>query len=77
MFHSAALASIHRIFRGPHQARGQAVYSSLSFGLGGTLGGLGGGVAWERFGAGWTFSAAAVCAFAGMVALAVARPRAA
>ncbi|MPZ43498.1 MAG: MFS transporter [Betaproteobacteria bacterium] len=75
VFHSAALARVQEFFRGPNASRGQAVYSSLSFGLGGTLGGLGSGVAWERVGAGWTFSAAALCALLGLVLLAAVRPR--
>jgi len=75
VFHSAALASIHRLFRGPNQARGQAVYSSLSFGLGGTLGGLGSGMVWQPWGPAATFVAAAACALAGFALLAAASPR--
>lgn len=68
-FHSAALASVHRWFQGQNKARGQAVYSSLSFGLGGTLGGLASGAAWEQLGGAFTFGAAAGCALAGLVLL--------
>lgn len=68
-FHAAALGYVHRFFRGRNQARGQAIYTSLTFGLGGTLGGLYAGYAWERLGAGITFSGAALCAFAGMLIL--------
>lgn len=68
-FHAAALGYVHRFFRGRNQARGQAIYTSLTFGLGGTLGGLYAGYAWERLGAGVTFSGAALCAFAGMLIL--------
>ena len=68
-FHAAALGYVHRFFRGRNQARGQAIYTSLTFGLGGTLGGLYAGYAWERLGAGLTFSGAALCAFAGMLIL--------
>ncbi len=68
-FHAAALGHVHHLFRGRNQARGQAIYTSFVFGLGGTLGGLYAGYAWERFGAGFTFSGAAVCAFAGMLIL--------
>lgn len=68
-FHAAALGYVHRFFRGRNQARGQAIYASLTFGLGGTLGGLYAGYAWERLGAGITFSGAALCAFAGMLIL--------
>jgi PPP family 3-phenylpropionic acid transporter len=74
-FHSVALASVHRLFRGRNQARGQAVYSSLSFGLGGTLGGLGSGVAWEWLGPSGTFGAAAACAALGLFVLWVWYPK--
>lgn len=74
VFHSAALASVHRLFRGPNQARGQAVYSGLSFGLGGALGGLGSGLVWVPWGASGTFVAAAACAGLGWLLLARARP---
>jgi PPP family 3-phenylpropionic acid transporter len=68
-FHSAALATVHGLFRGRNQARGQAVYSSLSFGLGGTLGGLGSGVAWEWLGPSGTFATASACALLGLIVL--------
>ena len=68
-FHAAALGFVHRFFRGRNQARGQAIYTSLTFGLGGTIGGLYAGYAWEHFGAVYTFAGAAACAFAGMLIL--------
>ncbi len=73
VFHSAALASVHKLFRGPNQARGQAVYSGLSFGLGGALGGLGSGLVWESWGPSATFFAAAVSAGLGWLLLARSR----
>jgi PPP family 3-phenylpropionic acid transporter len=75
VFHSAALASIHRLFRGRNQARGQATYSSLSFGLGGTLGGLGSGWVWQPWGATGTFAAASACALLGFALLLAAGAR--
>jgi PPP family 3-phenylpropionic acid transporter len=66
-FHAAAIGIVHRLFRGRHQARGQAIYGSLTYGVGGTLGSLASGYAWERLGAGPTFSLAAVAAGLGMV----------
>ncbi len=47
-FHSASMAAIHRIFTGPHQARGQTLYTSISYGAGGTIGGLASGFVWEH-----------------------------
>jgi PPP family 3-phenylpropionic acid transporter len=61
-YHASALTLVHRYFRGRNQARGQALYNSLAFGVGGSLGSLYSGVAWEGLGAGWTFSLAAACA---------------
>jgi len=68
-FHAAAIGVVHKLFRGRHQARGQAIYGSLAFGLGGTIGGLASGYAWERLGAASTFSLGAACALAGMLIL--------
>lgn len=61
-YHAAAVALIHQHFRGRHQARGQALYTSLSYGVGGTLGGLVSGVTWQGLGADWTFTLAAASA---------------
>ncbi len=68
-FHAAAIGVIHKLFRGRHQARGQAIYGSLAFGLGGAIGGFASGYGWERLGPAITFSLAAACAFAGMLIL--------
>jgi PPP family 3-phenylpropionic acid transporter len=61
-YHAAAMALVHRWFTGRIQARGQAVYNSISFGIGGSLGSLYSGAVWDGFGAGVTFSIAAACA---------------
>lgn len=61
-FHAAAIGVVHRLFRGRHQARGQAIYGSLAYGLGGTVGGLASGYAWSGLGAGPTFTLAGLCA---------------
>ncbi len=62
-YHASALALVHRHFIGKNQARGQALYNSLAFGVGGTLGSLYSGAVWDRIGSGWTFSLASLCAF--------------
>ena len=69
-FHAAAIGIVHRLFRGRHQARGQTIFGSLSYGVGGTLGSLASGYAWEPLGAALTFSAASACALAGMLLIA-------
>jgi PPP family 3-phenylpropionic acid transporter len=61
-YHAAAVALVHHHFRGRHQARGQGLYTSLSYGVGGTLGGLGSGLTWETPGPAWTFTLAAASA---------------
>ena len=63
-FHAAAIGVVHKLFRGRHQARGQAIYGSLAYGFGGAIGGLASGYAWEGLGAGPTFALAAACALA-------------
>jgi PPP family 3-phenylpropionic acid transporter len=68
VFHASAIDLIHRLFRGRHQVRGQALYASVSFGAGGALGNLGSGYLWDGVGASVTYSAAAgLCALAFMV----------
>lgn len=61
-FHAAAIGVVHRLFRGRHQARGQAIYGSLAYGFGGTIGGLASGYAWNGLGAGLTFTLGGACA---------------
>jgi MFS transporter, PPP family, 3-phenylpropionic acid transporter len=69
-FHAAAIGLVHRLFRDRHQARGQAIYGSLTFGIGGAVGSLASGYAWQPLGAALTFSAASACALAGMLLVA-------
>lgn len=68
-FHASALGYVNRFFGGRHQARGQALYTSLAYGVGGTVGGIYAGSAWEKLGPNLTFTGAALCAFAGMLIL--------
>lgn len=50
IYHVASISLIHRYFPGRLQGRGQALYSSLSFGLGGALGSIMSGYAWNALG---------------------------
>lgn len=59
VFHAAAIQLIHGYFPGRLQGRGQALYSSLSFGLGVAVGSVISGAAWESLGAAPTFLLAA------------------
>jgi len=64
--HIAAMMAVHYFFRGRHQAKGQAFYTSFTFGVGGTLGGIFSGYAWEWLGPGFTFSISAAAALVGL-----------
>jgi len=65
--HASAIAAVNLWFPGRAQGRGQALYSSLSFGAGGLLGALISGRAWDSWGAGWVFSLASLFALAGFL----------
>jgi PPP family 3-phenylpropionic acid transporter len=59
-----------QIFRGRNQARGPAIYTSLGYGLGGTIGTIMAGFSWETLGAGWTFTFAALAALLALIVVA-------
>jgi len=46
LYHAIAIYLVHRLFTGSHQGRGQALYSSISFGAGGAIGSLASGYLW-------------------------------
>lgn len=64
VYHASAIQLIHRLFRARHQHRGQALYSSMSFGVGGALGSLYSGYLWEHAGPASIYIAAAAAALA-------------
>jgi len=69
IYHAAAIQLFNKYFTGRHQGRGQALYSSMSFGLGGAVGALISGYTWETVGAGISFTiAAGLSVIAGFVA---------
>lgn len=61
-FHASAIHLVHHYFSGRTQGRGQALYSSLSFGAGGAAGSLLSGMLWSSSGPGITYGLAAVSA---------------
>lgn len=63
--HSASVATLQRWFSGPLQARGQALFTSISYGLGGTIGGLVLGGFWDTFGAQSVYLIAAMFSLGG------------
>jgi len=69
-FHAAGMQMVYRFFVGKHQHRGQAVYSTVAFGVGGAVGSYYSGHTWETLGPGLTFAiAAGAAALAFVVAL--------
>lgn len=76
VYHAVAIHLVHQLFVGRNQGRGQALYSSLSFGAGGAVGSLVAGYAWTGVGAQWTYVFAAGASALAFV-LAVRRVRAA
>jgi PPP family 3-phenylpropionic acid transporter len=66
--HSSSVATLQRWFSGPLQARGQALFISISYGLGGTLGGLLLSACWDTFGAQLVYVIAALMSGCGLVA---------
>ena len=70
--HALAMELLNRLFARGLQGRGQALYSSLSFGAGGALGSAAAGWLWAGIGAdGAWLAAAAMAAVGGAVALAI------
>jgi PPP family 3-phenylpropionic acid transporter len=65
-FHAASVAAVQKLFPGSLHARGQALYSSLSYGLGGLAGTLLAGWTWDALGPALTFSISAVFGLAGL-----------
>jgi PPP family 3-phenylpropionic acid transporter len=48
LYHAVMIFLIHSLFTGSHQGRGQALYSSISFGAGGAAGALFSGYLWAE-----------------------------
>lgn len=67
VYHAAAISLIHVAFPGRLQGRGQALYSSLSFGLGGAVGAIISGYLWDGIGKSAVYVFAACCAGAGFL----------
>jgi PPP family 3-phenylpropionic acid transporter len=63
--HSACISLVSRWFPGRLRGRGQALYTTLGYGLSGLLGGVGGGWLISHLGFAAVFWAAALCALAG------------
>jgi MFS transporter, PPP family, 3-phenylpropionic acid transporter len=67
--HSTAIVTMQKWFSGQMQARGQALYMSIAYGVGGSAGGLFMSLCWQRLGAsGVYYMAALLAALAGLCA---------
>ncbi len=76
LFHASAIHLIDEYFTGSIQGRGQALYSSISFGLGGSLGSLLGGYSWNVIGSSAVFMLAmAIAVLALLQYIIIAKPK--
>ena len=69
-FHAASVEMITRFFKGRHQAKGQAIYNSIAYGVGGTIGGIAGGYAMQYWGGQKAFMLAALFPLVGIAVIA-------
>ena len=67
IFHAASIVIVHQVFKGRLQGRGQALYSSMSFGAGGAVGALLSGYLWEAWGGEFTYLVSAAIAGLGVL----------
>lgn len=70
-FHAASVEVVTQFFNGRHQAKGQAIYNSVAYGIGGTIGGVAGGYALQYWGGQVTFTLAAVFPLLGLLVIAL------
>ncbi len=68
-FHAASVEVITQFFNGKHQAKGQAIYNSVAYGIGGTIGGVAGGYALQCIGGEKTFMLAAIFPLLGLLVI--------
>lgn len=66
-FHAASVEVVAQFFKGRHQAKGQAIYNSVAYGVGGTIGGVAGGYALQFLGGQMTFLLAALFPLLGIM----------
>ncbi len=68
-FHAASVEVISQFFNGRHQAKGQAIYNSIAYGVGGSIGGVAGGYALQYIGGEKTFMLAAIFPLLGVLVI--------
>ncbi|MCW9014019.1 MAG: MFS transporter [Gammaproteobacteria bacterium] len=62
LYHAVSIELFHRLFKGRLQGRGQALYSSISFGAGGAVGSYASGLMWDMYSPELIFNLAALAA---------------
>jgi PPP family 3-phenylpropionic acid transporter len=67
LYHAVLIYLVHKLFTGAHQGRGQALYSSLSFGAGGAAGSLVSGYLWTGIGPEAMYQLAAVASLCALL----------
>jgi PPP family 3-phenylpropionic acid transporter len=67
LHHATSVGLIHRLFAQQHQGRAQGLYIIASFGVGGSSGGLVGGLLWPHGGMLLTFGMSVVAAALGVL----------
>ena len=67
--HTASVLRLQTWFGGPLQARGQALYSSLAYGLSGAIGGVALGALWKGYGASVVYGLSVIFALLGALAM--------
>ncbi|MSQ62884.1 MAG: MFS transporter [Betaproteobacteria bacterium] len=70
VFHAGSVAAVHRLFPGALAARGQALYSSIAYGLGGAAGSLIAGWSWVALGPSSSFALSALFGAGGAILVA-------
>ena len=68
-FHVASVELVSVHFNKEHHSRGQSIYNSITYGLGGTIGGLGGGLMIDQYGAASTFMFSSVLPLIGFIVI--------
>jgi len=66
-FHVASVELVSVHFNREHHSRGQSIYNSITYGLGGTIGGLGGGLMIDLYGAASTFMFSSILPLIGFI----------
>ncbi len=67
--HTSSLRFLQQWFSGSTQARGQALYTSISYGIGGSVGGFVAGWVWDVLGAEHVFGLSAIASVIGYLAI--------